>query len=169
MLGPHPEFPAEPLHPYPRPGLQGGWWVRGTADPALGSAPVQKPEGGSKPCGTTGQDGQGMEGGNTLLPAPSLCLSPPPLSLAGNTSENRGPGEDRPELNDHIPSPKSPGRTRRVSQAAPWRLRLSLWLQSWGPGHSRPPSSLGGKTTGTQRHNPTQTRVNTCCSVIQQS
>ena len=166
MLGPHPELPAEPLHPHPRPGLHGGWLVYCTADPALGSAPVQKPEGGSKPCGTTGQDGQGS--GRRHHPPPcSLLFSllePTSPSLAGNTSENRGPEENRPELNDRIPSPK-----RRVSQAAPWRLRLSLWLQSWGPGHSRQPGSLGGKTTGTQRHNPTQTRVNTCCSVIQQS
>ena len=120
----------------------------------------------ANPVAPLGRMDRAVEGGITLLPAPScsLCLSPPPPSLAGNTSENRGPEENRPELNDRIPSPK-----RRVSQAAPWRLRLSLWLQSWGPGHSRQPGSLGGKTTGTQRHNPTQTRVNTCCSVIQQS
>lgn len=125
----------------------------------------------ANPVAPLGRMDRVVEGGNTLLPAPScsLCLSPPPRSLAGNTSENRGPEENRPELNDHIPSPKTPGRTRRVTQAAPWRLRLSLWLQSWGPGHSRQPGSLGGKTTGTQRHNPTQTRVNMCCSVIQQS
>lgn len=72
MLGPHPELSAEPLHPRPQPGLHGGWWVHSTTDPALGSALVQKPEGGSKPCGTTGQDGQGS--GRRQYPPPCSLL-----------------------------------------------------------------------------------------------
>ena len=99
-----------------------------------------------------------MEGGNTLLPAPSLGLSPPPPSLAGHTSENRGPGEDRPELNDHIPSPKSPGRTRRVSQAAPWRQTQPL-APVLGIRTFQAAKLIGRKN---HRHSEAQPDIDTC-------
>lgn len=111
----------------------------------------------------------------------SPCLSPPPQSLAGSSHRwKQSPRENRSELNSHqhhCGPPEfqaSPSQTRarptspllgveaaqdEEGQPAQLSLRIRVWLQSWGLGHSRQPGSWGGKTTGTQEHNLTHRHV----------